>query len=92
MREALSFHIQAMRFFGDFGELSAAQLARQRYAFGAEFRRRPYAINVMRVHLRRDMQAHIGQRAPHFGGEPDILHDKGVYAASPCLAGKLERR
>ena len=92
VREALGFHIQAMRFFGDLGELSAAQLARQRYAFGAEFRRRSHAVNVMRVHLRRDMQARIGQRAPHFGGEPDILHDKGVYAASPCLAGKLERR
>ena len=92
MREAFGFHVQAMRLFGYFGELGAAQLARQRYAFGAEFRRRSHAVNVVRIHLRRDMQAGIGQRAPHFGGESDILHDKGVYAASPCLAGKLERR
>ena len=90
VREGFDLHAEARGDLGELGYFGNRQLARQRDALGAQTPSSLDAGGVVRVHLRRNMQARAGNDLGEHARDAYILHDEGIGARLVGFARKRD--
>lgn len=88
--EGLHLHPHLAGRLGEDADFAQIELAAQGDALGPQPRGGGQTVQIEGVHLGGSVHPRLGQGFPQAGGQADVLHDEGIGASAPCLAGAFE--
>ena len=89
MGKRLDFKAQLVADLRQMFDLGQRHLARKRHTRCSKLSSGTHARLVVRVHLRGDVQARLGQRSRKLGCDADILHDERISTGAISLARRF---